>query len=245
MTQTSVNIHVAKMFLCAALFFTTNSFAKCYDTVNNVNSKFEFSELIVDTLIQLQGNWKEIAKSESSNVIDAMVAHKQLILDAQCSLNKVSKFGKSTKSNIKTSAPKVTKYLNHLVRYNQNHLDLLSGKFANSPSVQNEKISDHRIDARALQTEMVELSSALVLSTRFEQSDKPSFDLGRIPQNERYNYLGITNIERAKLIEKMLNKLELVSDDKQTIFFHVIYLPVELMTFNDKKIVGLDEIGNP
>ena len=227
------------LLFCFSLFVATNSFALCNESVKNVNDKFEFSNSVVEDVVKIQLNFKELDKSESATVIDKLVAHKQFISEMKCSQRKFTKYGKTSKTTIKNSLPVVNNYLNHLIQWNYNHIDLLNNKYASNPDVVNDKISDHLIDTKSLKSELFHFCDVIYFSVQYESSDKPNFKFS--DKEEAKKYLGITNFQRATLLQNLVKKLS--QDEKDSGFIMYAFIPITLLSFQNENTYGLEEVG--
>ena len=106
-------------------FTLINSNSKCVEQTLDVNSKYQFIDSILDTLISIQKNELEIYKSNGSDLVNILYVYKKSIIDYECSLKTINSFQVSQKTKIKESIPTIVDYLSSSIKIKKEVIKLI------------------------------------------------------------------------------------------------------------------------
>ena len=232
-----------KIILILILLISSNyCYSRCDYSVKDVNSKYEFTDKVLDLLISVQKNEDEIFKNKDSSVVNILTSEKRSILDDECFIYIISQFKDSDKIKIRESVPKILEYLNNRILYQKEIVDIFNMRYGSDSVRLNDRFSDIKIRRQDNDTKnLLDVTVSLAMSTRFEQSDNPTVDISKFNKDVLFNKLGITTHERTVLLKKISDNFVTNKNSNQNILIGLI-LPIELLSYKNKETTSLEKV---
>ena len=220
------------------LIITFNSYSMCFDKVENTDSKYEFIDKVLNLLISIQNDEKEMYQNRNKDLTTMLYYHKKIVANNDCSLLIMSHFKESKKIKIKASLPAIEDYLVSKNIWEKEVINALNP--STSPANIEDKFSDLKLQKDEIDEKLLKLTTALVTGTRFEISDKPHANIDNI-QNEKIIYwLGVTTDERRKILKKFSENF---AQDSSNINILIGGIPLEtFLSFKNSEVISLENI---
>ena len=217
-----------------------NSYSKCEERIIDPNSKYQFIDSTLDTLISIQRNELEIQKSDGSSLVNILYVYKKSIIDYECSLQVINNFQESKKTKIKESIASVVDYLISSIKLKREVLSIINNSNIDMSRL-DDRVSDLKIQKDEIDRKLIRVSISLITGSRFEESDNPKFDFFKVPNDKRLYYLGITTDERSKILKKMNDIFS--KDDSNKNILILLIVPTEFLSFSNKNLISLENIN--
>ena len=223
--------------LCS--FSLVNSFSKCLEKSINPNSKYEFVDNLLDTLISIQSNETEIYENRTSQMMNVLYVYKKSVIDTDCSIQNLRLFEQSSKVKIKEKIPEMLDYLNSRNNYQREVIRLLTSKNIDFSQI-DDKFSDLKIEKDEIEKKLNSVIFSVLTGTRFEESDNPNFRFEKISKEKRNNYLGVTTSERVTILKKIGENFG--NENSNMRIVRGLYVVINYLTFDNKELISLEKI---